>query len=146
MTLGPSRAIAALPPSYPLPSLGAAFTRLYFLERHIRAADRMLARRWSRAIDEMRVRLEHEFDALWDAVQWLTEDLPALGRCRCRCGKVGHPTPEGAERQARALLIVNATPEKIDLKRLRIYPCPQGTATTYHVGHSRGGGAWRLRL
>lgn len=142
MTPGSFRASAALPAIYPLASLGEAFTRLYFLEKHIRAADRMLARRWSLAIDEMRVRLEREFDALWDAVQWLTEDLPALGRCAC--GKVGHPTREAAERQARALFVVNATPEKIEAARLRIYSCAQGAA--YHVGHSRGGGAGRLRL
>ncbi len=132
----------ALPPIYPLASLGDAFTRLYFLEKHIRAADKMLARRFTAAIDEMRVRLENEFSPLFDAVLLLTDELPKLDRCVC--GKISHSTRAGAERQALSLYVVNTDPSKLDGKRLRVYACGLEKRPHWHVGHSRGGGLCRI--
>lgn len=126
----------ALPPIYPLASLGDAFTRLYFLEKHIRAADRMLARHYTVAIEEMRVRLEREFDATYAAVETITEHLPRL--LRCACGKISHATEESAGRQLAALFIVNKDPSRIEAERLNVYACPVARRLgreVWHTGH-----------
>lgn len=125
-----------LPPIYPLRSLGDAFTRLYRLEKHLRAADRMLARRYTDAIEEMRVRLEREFDAVHSTVEVITEHLPKLPRCAC--GKISHATEESAGRQLAALFVVNKDPSRIEAERLNVYTCPVARRLgreVWHTGH-----------
>ena len=131
MTSGPS-GTSALPPIYPLASLGDAFTRLYFLEKHIRAADKMLARRFTAAIDEMRVRLEREFDPLFSAVSVCTEVLPRLPRC-LKCGKVSHETRAGAAEHALTFQMID---ELRGRSRMNVFRCQFG-GNAWHVGRSK---------
>src|SRR5690349_11939248 len=90
--------VVNLPPIYPLPSLTAAWARAAYLEKQIRAADRMLARRHSDAIEAVRVRLEREFDALWLGLE-VRAELLRLPKCTA-CGKVDHPDQASAQRHA----------------------------------------------
>jgi len=121
-------ALSTLPPIYPLPSLARALTRMAYLEKHLRAADRLLARRYSEVIEETRVRLGFEFDALYAAVCLLTEELPTLPRCAA-CGKISHRGWSSARRHLALFDVINKHPGQ-----MRVYRCKSG-GDGLHVGH-----------
>ena len=120
----------SLPPIYPLPSLRAAVERLAYLEKHIRAADRMLARYRSDVIEEMRVRLEREFDGLFLALETRTEVLPILPKCSA-CGKVSHRNLASAERHAQVFAVID---KRQDRRLVDVFRCRFG-GSSFHVGH-----------
>lgn len=76
------------------------------------------------------------YDARTDT--WYLKEFHHAGRGGSR--RLTYPTEQAAKKGLAKIEKILARPEET----LRIYSCAQGAA--YHVGHSRGGGAGRLRL
>lgn len=107
----------------------------------MRAVDRALAEGAGPDAERLRSRLEREFDALHDALEFVDAVLPALPVCAC--GKACHRDRLSAERHLATLRVIAprrgtpkmTLPSRCERRSIGVYRCLRSAGEVFHVGH-----------